>query len=125
MYFNVRGIDNSQVETEREAKSIGKEVTFETDTRDPELLVLTFEQLCRQVAQELKEEGQAFKTVTVVCRFSGFETHTKSKTFKEASYDQGLLRAEATKLFLRFLVEKQKPLRLIGVRVQLAPLTKA
>ncbi|HEX9721981.1 MAG TPA: DNA polymerase IV [Candidatus Paceibacterota bacterium] len=121
MYLRVRGIDNNSVEPEHEVKSVGKETTFEQDTRDPELLIRTFEQLAKQVAQELAKEGLAFKTITVVCRFSGFETHTKDKTLKEPSSSEAVLREEAIKLFLRFLTENQKPIRLLGVRAKIAP----
>jgi len=121
MYLHVRGIDHAAVETEREAKSIGKEVTFETDTRDPELLIRTFESLAKQVAREVAEQGLVFRTITVVCRFSGFETHTKDKTLKKSSSSEAVLRQEAIKLFLRFLTENQKPIRLLGVRAKIAP----
>lgn len=121
MHMRVRGIDESPVAPEREVKSIGKETTFERDNRDPELLIRTFEQLAKQVAQELKEQELQFQTITVVCRFSGFETHTKSKTLAMPSQDEGVLRSEAMKLFLKFLLEKQKPLRLLGVRVKIVP----
>ena len=117
MYWKVRGIDEAPVVAEREVKSVGKEHTFEQDTRDPELLIQTFEELSREVAREIEEEGFSFKTITVVCRFTGFETHTKSKTFKQPSKSSAVLRAEAMKLLLKFIVEKQKFIRLIGVRV--------
>lgn len=119
MYNRVRGIDEDPVETERAVKSIGKEITFDQDTRDPELLVRTFEQLAKQVAYDVAEEQVFFKTITVVCRFSGFETHTKSKTLSEPTKDEAVLRAESMKLLLRFLTEKQKPVRLVGVRVKI------
>ena len=105
---------------EREVKSIGKEITFERDTRDPELLIRTFEQICKQVASEVLEQELMFRQITVVFRFTGFETHTKSKTLQEPSQSEAVLRKEAMKLFLRFLVEKQKPIRLVGLRVQIA-----
>lgn len=116
MYERVRGIDESPVVAERQVKSVGREHTFGRDTRDPELLIRTFEGLAKRVAAELQEQGFSFRTVTVVCRFSGFETHTKSRTFKEASNNPAALQKEAMKLFLKFIVEKQKPIRLIGVR---------
>lgn len=116
MYSRVRGIDENPVVPEQEIKSIGKEHTFEQDTRDPELLIRTFENICEEVIWELKEQEFSFRTITVVCRFTGFETHTKSKTLKTPSTNPGVLRNEAMKLFLRFIVEKQKPLRLIGIR---------
>ena len=122
MYKRVRGRDEDPVVAEHEVKSIGKEITFEQDTRDPELLIRSFEQLAKQVAQEVRDQELHFKTVGVVCRFTGFETHTKAKTLSQPSREEAVLRAEAMKLFLKFLLEKQKPIRLIGVRVQIAPL---
>jgi DNA polymerase-4 len=120
MYNRVRGIDTNKVEPERDAKSVGKEITFSEDTRDPELLMRTFEELVKEVGQEIQEQGVSYKTVTVVCRFSGFETHTKSKTLAKPISSYAVFRVEAIKLFLRFLVEKQKPIRLIGVRGKIA-----
>jgi len=120
MYLRARGIDGDPVMGEREIKSIGKEVTFERDTRDPELLIRTFEKLVKQVAREAEEQALTFKQITVVCRLSGFETHTKSKTLREPSSNEGVMRSEAMKLLLRFLLEKQKPVRLIGVRITIA-----
>ena len=117
MYKKVRGIDEDPVESAREVKSIGKEHTFEQDTRDPELLIQTFEQIVKHVARRVKEEDLHFKTITVVCRFTGFETHTKAKTLSKSTQDWTVLRREAMKLFLRFLSEKQKAIRLVGVRV--------
>lgn len=119
MEKRVQGIDEDPVVAGREIKSIGKEVTFEQDTRDPELLIRTLEQIVKQVAGRVEEGDLHFKTITVVCRFTGFETHTKSKTLLKASQDEAVLRREAMKLFLRFISEKQKSIRLVGVRVSI------
>jgi len=117
MYQRVRGKDQATIVTEREIKSIGKEHTFGKDTRDPEILIRVFEQLSHEVAHDLKEQNFLCKTVTVVCRFQGFETHTKAKTFAQASNDFNVLRVEAMKLFLKFIVSNPKPIRLVGLRV--------
>ena len=122
MYQKVRGKDDVAVVSERQVKSIGKERTFAKDTRDPETLIHVFEKLSREVAHELEEQDFLFTTITVVCRFQGFETHTKSITFKKVSNDFGALRVEAMKLFLKFIVANPKPIRLIGLRVTIAPL---
>ena len=116
----VRGIDHSPVTVEEEVKSIGKEHTFERDTRDGEEIFLVFRELAREVSSGLKEAGLAFKTITVVCRFQGFETHTKSKTFTEASQDWKFFEKEAVRLLLKFLAVNLKPVRLIGVRARVA-----
>ncbi|MBI2577482.1 MAG: DNA polymerase IV [Candidatus Wildermuthbacteria bacterium] len=120
LYDRLRGIDEDAVETEREIKSIGKEHTFQEDTRDPELLLFVFDALLNDVWSELKAANMECKTVTVVFRMKGFETHTKSKTI-ESSRDLALLRREAVKLLLRFMVSYSLPIRLIGVRLSIVP----
>ena len=120
IYERARGRDNSPVKAEQQVKSIGKEHTFQQDTRDGEHLLSVFRKLASEVIKELKKENFSFKTITVVCRFQGFETHTKSKTFKVAFQDYKMFEREATRLLLKFLVENLKPVRLIGVRVNIS-----
>ena len=120
LHDKVRGIDYSPVTVEEEVKSIGREHTFEKDTRDGEVLFPVFRELTSNVIGELKEEGFSFKTITVVCRFQGFETHTKAKSFKKPLQDWKLFEKEAMQLFLKFLVENPKLVRLVGIRARVA-----
>ncbi|MCH8741841.1 DNA polymerase IV [Patescibacteria group bacterium] len=117
MYEKVRGIDENPVIPEKIIKSIGKEHTFARDTRDPEIIFGTFDTIIKGVHEELLENGFSFKIITVVCRYQGFETHTKSKTLKEATDNLEILKKEAKNLLLRFLIENPKLIRLIGTRV--------
>jgi len=117
IYEKARGIDESEVSSEEIIKSIGKEHTFEKDTRDPEIIFQTFEKIIKNVYQKLISNKFSFKTITVICRFSGFETHTKSKTLKEPTQDFEILKSQATKLLLKFLLENPKLVRLVGLRV--------
>ncbi len=117
LYQRARGIDESPVTSEEIIKSIGKEHTFEKDTRDPEIIFPTFENIIKNVYQELVKNKFSFKTITVICRYHGFETHTKSKTLKIPTQDFEILKKEAKKFLLKFLIEKPKPIRLIGLRV--------
>lgn len=119
IYEKARGIDEESVSPEEIIKSIGKEHTFEKDTRDPEIIFNTFEKIIENVHQELLANEFSFKTLTVICRFSGFETHTKSKTLGDSTGDLKILEAEAKKLLLKFLVENSKLIRLIGLRVKI------
>ena len=98
-----------------EIKAIGRETTFEKDTRDPEVLLSAFAELFEDAFAELKEKAMLCRTVTVVCRFSGFETHTKSRVITPTK-EKEILKSEAVKQLLRFVMEYQKPIRLIGVR---------
>lgn len=120
LYDRVRGIDDTPVSIKEEIKSIGKEHTFEKDTRDGEEIFPIFRELILNVVEELREREFSVKTVTVVCRFQGFETRTRSKTLKVASQDWKMFEKEAMRLLLKFLAENLKPVRLIGVRVRVA-----
>jgi len=75
--------------------------------------------MIKEVHDELKENNFSFKTITVICRFQGFETHTKSKTLKELTNNFAILKKEAKKLLLRFMIENPKLIRLIGLRVKI------
>lgn len=117
IYEKARGIDPSPVEGGREAKSVGKEHTFLKDTRNPEIIFKKFNQIVSSLTNELSQRDISFKGITVVCRFSGFETHTKSKILKEGDYEK--IGKEARKLLLRFIIENPKPIRLIGLRIKI------
>lgn len=117
IYQKARGIDQEPVSSEEVIKSIGKEHTFEKDTRDPEIIFETFDKILKNVSGEILENNFSFRTITVVCRFQGFETHTKSKTLKNPTQDFEVLKKEAKRLLLEFLIENPKLIRLIGVRL--------
>ena len=119
IYERARGIDEEPVSSEEIIKSIGKQITFEKDTRDSEIIFGNFEKMIKEVHDELKENNFSFKTITVICRFQGFETHTKSKTLKELTNNFAILKKEAKKLLLRFMIENSKLIRLIGLRVKI------
>jgi DNA polymerase IV (DinB-like DNA polymerase) len=120
-YFweRARGIDEEPVSPEEIIKSIGRQITFERDTRNPRLIFGTFEKMIKEIHQELIENNFSFKTITVICRYKGFETHTKSKTLKEPSKDLQILKKEAKNLLLRFFLENKKLIRLIGLRIKI------
>ena len=120
IYEKARGIDEEEVSSEEIIKSIGQEHTFEKDTRDPEIIFGTFEKIIEDVYEELISNNFSFKTITVICRFQGFETHTKSKTLKTPVQNLEILEKEAKKLLLKFLIENPKLIRLVGLRVSVA-----
>jgi DNA polymerase IV (DinB-like DNA polymerase) len=114
-----RGIDEEPVSQKEIIKSIGRQITFEKDTRNSRLIFSLFEKIIKEAYRELIEKKFSFKTITVICRFSGFETHTKSKTLKEPTQNFEILKKESKKLLLRFLIESKKPIRLIGLRLKI------
>lgn len=116
MLFNYsRGLDESPVITSWEAKSIGREVTFQKDTSDPKFLKETILKLSRSVASQLLNSGWAGRTVTLKIRYSNFSTHTRSFTSTEPVSRWGEIYSTSLKLLSKFNLMRK--VRLIGVRV--------
>jgi DNA polymerase IV (DinB-like DNA polymerase) len=122
MYYYARGVDTAPLEADREAKSIGSEVTFDVDTLDAPTIVGLLKRLAGEVARAVKKEHKVFKVVGIVVRFSDFETKTRSHTIETASDSGSVLEAEALKLLLPFLDSRENParkkFRLVGVRAE-------
>lgn len=119
-YEKARGIDETPVTSEEIIKSIGRQITFERDTRNSEIIFKGFDEIIKDIYRQISENKFYFKTLTVICRFHGFETHTKSKTLIEPTNNLEILKKEAKNLLLRFLVENPKLIRLIGLRVKIS-----
>jgi DNA polymerase-4 len=108
-----RGIDDRRVTPERETKSISSETTFDVDTADKEQLTRTLLVLCERVADRLKKQQLACKTVTLKLRTVDFKLRTRARS----GFEPTLL---ATRLFLvaRGLLDKElngDRFRLLGV----------
>jgi DNA polymerase IV (DinB-like DNA polymerase) len=119
IWEKARGIDREPIAQKETIKSLGRQITFEKDTKNPELIFNTFEKLIKEVYDEIISKNFSFKTITVICRYKDFETHTKSKTLKEPLKDFNILKKESKRLLLKFLLESKKPIRLIGIRVKI------
>lgn len=117
LYKESQGIDERPIEVFQEAKSIGHEETFEKDTRDSEEIFTVFDNLLKETFQEAAKQHFKFKTISVKCRFSGFETHTKDKTTALRPISFAQYKKTAHVLLLEFLVQYKNPVRLIGVRL--------
>jgi DNA polymerase IV (DinB-like DNA polymerase) len=116
LYLYAQGIDRSEVETRREVKSIGRNVTFEKDTTDWGFVLKVLDKLCEEVHKEVKEYNFLFKTVTVTVRYENFETHTHSKTLPFLTNRLEDYKKAAHELMQPYLRPERK-IRLIGSRV--------
>jgi len=74
------GIDERQVETEGETKSISNEYTFEKDTKNDEAINDTLMFLSEKVSRRLYKSDFKGRTITLKIRFSDFKTYTRSIT---------------------------------------------
>jgi nucleotidyltransferase/DNA polymerase involved in DNA repair len=123
LYQKIRGIDDSPLQTEYEAKSIGEQETFFKDTLDPIFIFERLKVLCRSVFERFEQGGiKSFKTVAITVRFADFETKNRAHTLKQVVSSQKILEREAIKLLLPFLDSRANPkkklIRLIGVRIE-------
>ncbi len=116
-YHKFRGIDDSSVVEKRKAKSIGKEHTFQKDTRDSKEIIKVFKSLVGDVYRQAKDKR--VKGITVVCRYEDFETHTKQISFETKMRSKELFYKKSVPLLLKFLMQSNKKLRLIGFRVMI------
>jgi len=117
IYERARGKDQRKVQEKERIKSMSKEYTFQDNTRDPKLIFDIFNKILDGLYHRISKKNIAFKTVTVICRFQGFETHTKSKTLNEATNNKEMLNEVAKKLLLKFYINNPKPIRLVGIKV--------
>jgi len=115
-HLMARGIDESEVAEREEVKSVGREVTFEEDTSDLDLILGTLDKLSERVHREVVKLDMLFKTVTVKVRFENFETHTHGKTLPSFTNRLQDLQKTARELVEAYLRQNRK-VRLIGVRV--------
>ena len=75
-----QGLDDRPVVNEEEAKSVGRENTFNTDLTDMESCREEVLDLCGQVGWRLRREHLAGHTVTLKVKFADFRTITRSST---------------------------------------------
>jgi DNA polymerase IV (DinB-like DNA polymerase) len=110
------GIDFSEVVEGYETKSIGREVTFEHDVDDEELILNVLDELAEDVHKEVIDCGLQFKTITIKVRYQHFDTHTRAKSLLFPTNDLVILRNNAKRLIAPYL-RRNKKIRLIGLRV--------
>ncbi len=108
-----RGVDNSPVVTERVAKSIGHEETFEHDLAG-DAIKREILDLSNRVGKRLRDADMTARTITLKIREPDFKTKTRSITLDDAINSGPDVYQAACTLFARTGLEKS-PLRLVGV----------
>jgi DNA polymerase-4 len=114
MILLARGVDGREVaRTPEDAKSLGQETTFDTDTDDRRRLRRTLLLLCDGVARRLRSQGVSARTVTLKYRDETFRTLTRAHTLPEPVDSGDLLFAAAWRLFEA--AHGRRRVRLLGV----------
>jgi DNA polymerase IV len=113
------GEGNADVRSEPwRAKSRSREVTFQRNVTDPGELAAAVVDLARRVAEDVMAEGRPAARVGVKVRFAPFFTHTRSMTLPAPTAEAAAIEAAALDVLGRF--DSRRPVRLVGVRAELA-----
>ena len=110
------GIGSNEVIEQWEPVSQSGETTFEDDEDDYEKIKATMFEVAEEVHRRIVSENYRFRNVGIKIRFTGFETHTRSRSLKSLTDSLDILKFECDRLLSEF-VSSGKKVRLIGVRV--------
>ncbi|MGC8885364.1 MAG: DNA polymerase IV [Candidatus Nanoarchaeia archaeon] len=116
LYEEARGIDETPIIEFWEPKSLGRQHTFEKDTRNKRLIFTTLSELVCETIKELKAQGYKYKTITIKVRYEDFFTTSKAKTLETYHDDAATAQIIARQLLLSFLNDP-RAIRLIGFSV--------
>jgi DNA polymerase IV len=110
------GRDPRRVESEQEEKSIGAEMTYDTDVSDPALIRRSVLALAEKVGARLRAGGHVGRTITIKVRLADFRTVNRSRTMPTTTDVAREIFETAWALFSALGTPGQ--IRLIGVRVE-------
>ncbi len=114
IWRRAQGIDFRPVLTERETKSISKEVTFAKDVADEAALKLTLRRLSDGVGRQARKAGLNGATIKIKLRWIDFTTLSRQVTIDYATDSDAQIYGAAAQLFEQVWIPG-KPVRLIGV----------
>lgn len=108
-----RGEDSRRITTERKAKSISAERTFDRDIRDLPTLLKRLWTVCEDVSMRLKAKSVAGGSVTLKLKTARFRSLTRSLALNSPTQLAEVLYRTVTPMLEREL--KRGPFRLIGI----------
>lgn len=112
-YKVVRGIHNSEVKSNRIAKSVAAEHTFDTNLSSEIFMIEKLEEIAKLVERRLKKHSIAGKTITLKIKYSDFTQQTRSKTLPYYVSDEKII-LEAVRELL-FQERMKDSVRLLGI----------
>lgn len=114
MSQHARGLDDRPVVSERAARSISQEVTFERDVSSPAVLLDTLRTLSEAVARSVREKKLCAGTIRLKIRWPDFTTLSRQVSFDQP-VDQDSVFYEAAVSLFRSVWSEGRSVRLIGV----------
>jgi len=117
MHRHANGIDDRQVAPPTAARSISRETTFGTDTRDRSILQATLSYLSERVGSELRQHARQARCITLKLRYADFTTITRRRTLRQANDSNQVIFNTGCQLLEEALSLQKQPIRLIGIGV--------
>jgi len=114
MHLLSMGIDERDVEPEREPKSIGHEQTFMKDILNPDQAKKEILSLSNRVALRMRREEVRGSTVSLKVKYSDFTQITRAATLSEPTDDAMEIYSTSCRLLKKTAVGK-RPVRLLGI----------
>ena len=115
-YFDVvRGIHNSEVKSDRIAKSVAAEHTFDVNLSSEIFMLEKLQSIADELDKRLKKQKIAGKTITLKIKYSDFSQQTRSKTLQYFIADKSLLLENAKELLLQDRLKDS--VRLLGISI--------
>jgi DNA polymerase-4 len=115
LYDRIRGIDPTEVEPRDEAKSMGREETFDSDLHDEASIERELLRLAVRVSADLRGDGLTARTVTVKVRDADFTTRQGSRTLSRGVDSERAIATVARELLRRLRRARRVGVRLLGV----------
>src|SRR5690606_29005091 len=113
-YHIVRGIDDREVQTEREIKSLGAEDTFAYDLTTADEMNAELDKIAVLVENRLKRYEMKGRTITLKIKYHDFKLITRSQSYLYPTDDVNTI-ADTAKMLLASTDLFNKKVRLLGI----------
>ena len=113
-WHKANGVCESEIEAYGDRKSISTECTFAHDTYDIEHLRRVMVNMVEKVAYQMRSEDLISGCACVKLRYSNFSTFSMQASIPHTSVDTVMI--DKVKQLFDKLYDRNKPIRLIGVR---------
>ena len=110
----MRGIDNRDVQPNRETKSLGAEDTFAYDLTILEEMEAELDKITQTVCTRLQHYQLSGRTVTLKIKYNDFRQITRNQSFTTGISDFDTISSTAKRLLAATITEDKK-IRLLGI----------
>lgn len=112
-----RGQDPTPVRSQRDSRSISREITYPLDLRDPAEMAVSLRRMANDVCSQLATQRLAARTVRIKVRFPDFRTETRQIGLAVPTSSPHLIGELAVHLLCERIHVGQDGVRLLGVGV--------